>query len=318
MNATLTNTAYRSIFSPAAERERIDNFEDYWKYSQDHAGGILEDEKNLTRKKETLGRFQGSPVRSRKPLIDPDSFYRNYVQMEVDPTSLDRKTLLLTFLYKFARHEWVGISAAWDGIPNMAQSRNTTDRISRYHLAEEFCHIRLFHEMFRTFQLDRVEWVPLGKWMGRVYRLFPHFPEALMSPPAFVSELMGLTLYRHIDRLLDDVFADEPEAADRVRKMLREIMIDELAHVGQRRNFMGPIGVKASRLMVVPMYKLFFRDIPEAKLLFDIDGMIEDGIALNYSTLPADVIAASWVPSYCRIEEKTAPAAEVQVPASAR
>jgi len=46
--------------------------------------------------------------------------------------------------------------------------------------------------------------------------------------------------------------------------------------------------------------------------------MIEDGIAFNYSTMPADVIAASWVPSYCRIEEKTAPAAEVQVPASAR
>jgi len=88
-----------------------------------------------------------------------------------------------------------------------------------------------------------------------------------------------------------------------------------LAHVGQRRNFMGPIGVTASRLMVVPMYKLFFRDIPEAKLLFDIDGMIDDGIAFDYSTMPADVIAASWVPSYCRREEAAVPepAEEVSV-----
>ncbi|HLY74692.1 MAG TPA: hypothetical protein VKU80_11295 [Planctomycetota bacterium] len=301
MNVSTCSAKYRSIFSPATGRQRLDNFEDYWAYSQDHSGTILEDEKNLSLKKETLEGFQRKPIRSRRPLVDPERFYRNYVQMADAPEKLDRKTLLLTFLYKFARHEWVGISAAWDGIPSMAQSRTTTDRISRYHLCEEFCHIRLFHEMFRTFQLDRVEWVPLGKWMGRVYRIFPKFPEGLMSPPAFVSELMGLTLYRHIDRLLDDVFEDEPEARERVRLLLREIMIDELAHVGQRRNFMGPIGLALSRLMVVPMYRLFFRDIPESKLLFDVEGMIQDGMTFDYSTMAPDVIAKSWVPSYCRV-----------------
>jgi hypothetical protein len=117
---------------------------------------------------------------------------------------------------------------------------------------------------------------------------------------------MGLTLYRHIDRMLDDVFADEPEARERVRVLLREIMIDELAHVGQRRNFMGPIGLAVSKLMVVPMYRLFFRDIPEAKYLFDVGKMIEDGAAFDYSTMAPDVIASSWVPSYCRTEAASA------------
>jgi hypothetical protein len=293
---------YRSIFSPATTRERRDNFEDYWIYSQNHAGEILEGEKNLTRKKEALARFQDRSIRTRKPLVDPESFYRNHVRMLDDPRSLDRKTLLLTFLYKFARHEWVGISAAWDGIPTMAGSRSTTDKISRYHLCEEFCHIRLFHEMFRTFQLDQVEWVPLGKWLGRVYQYFPKFPESMMSPPAFVSELMGLTLYRHLDGLLDDILADEPEARDHIRILLREIMIDELAHVGQRRNFMGPIGVAVSRRMIVPMYRLFFRDLPESECLLDVDEMIEEAAAFDYSTMTPDVIASSWVPSYCRRE----------------
>lgn len=300
MSSASAPSGFRSIFTPSSGRERLDNFEDYWSYTQRHDGEILEDEKDLTRKKTLLARYQSLPVRSRNPLSDPGRFYRNYVAMQDRPESLDRKTLLLTFLYKFARHEWVGICGAWDGIPTIAQSRTTTDRISRYHLCEEFCHVRLFHEMFRTFRLDRVEWVPLGKWMGRVYRLFPKFPEGLMSPPAFVSELMGLTLYRHIDRLLDDVFSDEPEARGRVRALLREIMIDELAHVGQRRNFMGPIGLRAARLMVVPMYHLFFRDLPETKLLFDVDRMVEDGLAFNYSTMAPDVIESSWVPSYCR------------------
>ena len=238
-------------------------------------------------------------MRSRKPLPDPERFYRNYVRLQDDPGSLDRKTLLLTFLYKFARHEWVGISAAWDLIPTFAESRLTTEKISRYHLCEEFSHVRLFHEMFRTFHLDRVEWVPLGKWMGRVYRLFPRFPEKVMSPPAFVSELMGLTLYLHIDRVLDDVFADEPEARDRVRELLREIMTDEMAHVGQRRNFIGPIGLRIAEKMVEPMFRAFYNDIPESSLLFDIDRMIEDAKTFDYSTMRPDIIAKSWIPTYC-------------------
>ena len=295
-------SSYRSIFTPATTRERRDNFEDYWIYSQDHAGEILEGEKNLTRKKEALARFQNLSIRTRKPLADPESFYRNYIGMVDDPRSLDRKILLLTFLYKFARHEWAGISAVWDGIPTMARSRSTTEKISRYHLCEEFCHIRLFHEMFRTFQLNQIEWIPLGKWMGRVYRYLPKLPESIMSPPAFVSELMGLTLYRHLDRLLDDILADEPEARDHIRSMLREITIDELAHTGQRRNFIGPIGIGVSRRMIVPMFRMFYRDLPESEYLLDVDKMIEEAAAFDYSTMTPEVIASSWVPSYCRRE----------------
>jgi hypothetical protein len=289
----------RSIFTRASRKVRDQNFEDYWAYTQRHDGPILEGEKNLTVKKDILANYQKNAVRSQKPLANPDLFYRNYVVMKDDPATFDRKTLLLTFLYKFARHEWVGISAAWDGIPTMEQSTLTTDKISRYHLAEEFCHIRLFHEMFRTFQLDKVEWVPLGPVLGRIYKIFPMFPESIMSPPAFVSELMGLTLYLHIDRLLDDVFADEPEARERVRALLHEILADELAHVGQRRNFMGSFGVLVSEWMLELMYRLFFRDIPESKLLFNIDQMVADGKAFNYSSIPAHIVQKSWIPSYC-------------------
>jgi len=300
VSAEARDPRHRSIFSPSTGRERADNFERYWIYTRERDGDILEAQKDLTRKKEILARFQTCPVRSRKPLPDPEGFYRNYVTMQDDPRSLEPKTRLLTFLYKFARHEWVGISAAWDSIPSIAEAKRTTDKISRYHLCEEFCHVRLFHEMFRTFHLDRVEWVPLGKWMARVYRIFPRVPEPIMSPPAFVSELMGLTLYLHIDRILDHVLADEPEARDRVRELLHEIMADELAHVGQRRNFMGPVGIRAARWMVEPMYRLFFRDIPEAKHLFDVGRMVRDGLAFDYSGISPELIEKSWVPSYCR------------------
>jgi len=291
---------YRSIFTPATRRERIANFETYWAYSVSHDGEILQGQKDLTKKRQTLTGFQAHPVRSRRPLADPARFYRNHVIMQDDPQTLDRKTLLLTFLYKFARHEYVGISAAWNTTERMTESTSMIAKIGLYHLCEEFSHMRLFQEIFRTFHLDKVEWVPLGKWMSRMYRLFPLFPEAVLAPPAFVSELMGLTVYQHLDGVLDDILDDEPEARERVRTLLREVMTDELAHVGQRRNFLGPLGLRVAQVMVASMYRAFFRDIPETKVLFNVDHMVQGGKAFDYSTIAPEMIEKSWVPSYCK------------------
>ena len=99
--------------------------------------------------------------------------------------------------------------------------------------------MRYFDEMFRTVQLDRVAWVPLSPLKQRLYRLFPDIPDAVKDPPAFVTELLGITFYRHVDALLDEALGDEPEARQRIRDLLHEIMVDELAHIGQRRNFLG-------------------------------------------------------------------------------
>jgi len=292
---------YRSIFSPNTPQERLDNFERYWSYTQDHDGKILEDQKNLTVKKAILDQFQIKKVRSERPLSNPSLFYRNYIRMKDDPRKLDRKTQLLTCLYKFARHEWVGVSAAWEAIPSMTQAKTLTQKISRYHLCEEFCHVRLFNEMFRVFHLEEVQWVPLGKAMQWVYKLFPRFPEKLMSGPAFLTELMGMTYYLHVDRLLDEIFSDEPSARDRIRELLHEIMIDELAHIGQRRNYMGRISLRLAKWMFRPILYSFFKDIPEAKYLLNIKQMARDGLGFDYSQFPPHLLKRSWVPSYCKL-----------------
>ncbi len=295
----MTPAPYRSIFALGTAKERAENFETYFAFSQKHSGEIIEADQDLSRKREQLRQFQANPVRSRRPLADPEAFYRNYVDLKDDPATLDRRTLLLTCVYKFARHEWVGISGAWDGTPTMAQSKDLTDRISRYHLAEEFCHIRFFHEMFRTMQLDRVEWKPLGPLMQRIYQIFPYFPGFIMDAPAFVTELMGIVFYSHVDALLDEIFDDEPEARTRIRALLHEIMVDELAHVGQRRNFIGPIGTIYAKWIVRPLFRAFFHEIPESALLFDVNRMIEDGLAFDYKLVAREMVEKSWVPTYC-------------------
>lgn len=297
----MRSVRYRSIFSPTTRLERKENFDNYWEFSQHHSGELFEQEKDLAKKRVRLKQFQDNPVRLRKPLADPDAFYRNYIAMRDDPQSLDRKILLLTGIYKFARHEWIGIKHAWDAMPDMAHSHTVEDKISRVHLAEEFCHVRIFDEMLRTCGLDQVEWVPLGPIEEKIYQLFPKLPGFFINPPAFVSELMGVTFYFHLYRLIDDVLADEPEARDRLKDLLDEITVDEIAHVGQRRNFLGSIGIKISKLQVRPFYWMFFKDIPEVGRLFNVSQMIKDGQAFDYNGIPAHLIERSWIPSYCKV-----------------
>ncbi len=289
-----------SIFTPSSAQERQANFESYWGFTTQHAGDLLEEEKDLTNKRARLRYFQDNAVRSRQPLADPRRFYRNYKGLVDDPATLDRKTLLITCIYKFARHEWVGIQAAWDVVPSMAEAKDVKQRISRIHLAEEFCHTRLFNEMLRTFHLEQVEWDRLGWFQRGFYKFFAYLPGELMNAPAFVTELMGLTFYHHLDAAFDEILADEPEARDRLHELLREIMVDELAHVGQRRNFLGPIGIRIAQWLVPPLFRMFFNDIPEAKYLFKLDRMIQEGLRFDYSGVVPGLIERSWVPSYCR------------------
>lgn len=290
---------YLSIFSPSTEQQRQGNFETYWDFTREYSGDLLENLQDLTKKRDKLQAFQAEPVALAQPFQQPDVFYRNYVHL-VDPVeALDRKTLLLTCIYKFARHEWVGITGAWAATPAIANCNNLTDKISRYHLAEEFSHTRLFHEMFRTFRLDQVEWVPLGPVSQKIYEIFPILPESLMSPFAFITELMGIMFYRHADALIAEVFADEPQACARLRELLDEITIDELAHIGQRRNYLGALGLKVSQWITPALFRLFFRDIPETRLLFDVEKMIQEALAFDYSEIPQSLMEKTWVPSYC-------------------
>jgi hypothetical protein len=293
-------SSYRSIFTESTADERRQNFEDYLQFTRAHGGELLEADRDLTRKREQLAYFRAHPVRARQPLGDPAAFMRNCVVFRDDPAAVDERTLLWTCVYKFARHEWVGISAAWEAGSPLALGATTCDRISRHHLAEEFCHIRYFEEMFRTVALDGVTWVPLSPLQQRLYRLFPGIPGLITNPLAFVTELLGLTFYRHMDALLERLLDDEPAARERVRALLHEITVDELAHVGQRRNFLGNVGIRMARRLVPVFFRAFLRDIPESRRLLDVDQMVKDGLAFDYGGLPEALIARSWIPSYCR------------------
>ena len=112
------------------------------------------------------------------------------------------------------------------------------------------------------------------------------------------SELMGVTFYLHLKPRLNEVFADEPEALAHLQQLLEVITLDELSHIGQRRNHLGAIAIRVARRLLSPMIRSYFADIPESKLLFNIDKMVQDARQFDYNVLPPRILERIWIPSY--------------------
>ncbi|MBI2363340.1 MAG: hypothetical protein HYV15_08180 [Elusimicrobia bacterium] len=292
---------HRSIFSPCTAGERAANFEEYWAKLLERSGDLLEGERDLAKKKARLAHYRENPVRSRRPLPDPGAFHRNSARLTDDPAKVEPVALLLANIFRFAYHEWSAVTVGWDATVPLARARTVQERITRLHCCEEICHGRLFMEMMRTFRLEGLEWPPVDPATARAYRVIPRLPEALLSQAALIAELLGVVFYRHVDSLFDDLLQHEPESRERVRGLLDDIMADELSHIGLRRNFLGPLGVRLTPRLVAPLCGFFFGEMlgnmPKGRRPMDNALMVEQALAFHYEGLRPALLARAWVPS---------------------
>jgi hypothetical protein len=291
---------YKMIFTPVAQVDRTRAFEEYWRYLVVRDGAIEEEAQSLEHKTGYYRQLQARPVYAQQPLMPVQRVTEVADHMAgQDLQHVDRRLLALTAIYKFACHEAAGIRAAWNSTPSWARCRTLQDKITRYHLCEEFCHLRLFAEMFKVFSLH-TEW-SVPSWFQRTaYAAFTHAPAWLLSPIAFGSEVMGMMFYRHIWRVLQDLFAPEPTVLARLHELLGEIMVDELGHIGERRSYLGNAGINLARKTLPVMMRRFFAEIPEAEALLDVNCMVDEALRFDYSDIDTSVTARAWIPSYCQ------------------
>lgn len=146
-----------------------------------------------------------------------------------------------------------------------AEEADGTDMLQLYVFLEELYHSRILTEVCKACGLDLVIRPP--RWRIRTLsRLIYHLPNRIRWTVILCGEIVGATAFKlFIDRC--HVFAREPDVEARVRSLMTEIWRDELLHVAMLRAQLGPLAIRAAKLLLPFVAKSLIRDVPEMREL---------------------------------------------------
>lgn len=142
-------------------------------------------------------------------------------------------------------------------------------------MMQESYHCRILHELCRACGIELVSRVP-GVGTRALVALLGVLPARVRWVPVMAGEIVGTVVFRLLLEHLH-LFADEPEVHDRMKRLMREIWIDEILHVAFLRSQIGPVGIRFVRAMVPMVARAALHDVPQLRgLNCTVPRLVED------------------------------------------
>jgi hypothetical protein len=219
--------------------------------------------RRLANREEFFGALQAHPVRSRR-LIDRDVFLRNLRRRRPEP-GLEPAMLFLLATAKLNQAERFGVSLGETYGLNSSEDV-PPERV--YVELEEHYHTRLLAYVLDIFNLP-FQVIPPPFFMRQFVKMNVFFPERFGFPFVGAGEMAGCIMFDELRRVSVELFADEPDVAERIEGLYSEILTDELGHVG----YCAASCTAAERAMMRWLYprfgRFFARQTAEISLLTD-------------------------------------------------
>jgi hypothetical protein len=179
------------------------------------------------------------------------------------PADLDPRLVWLLAAAKANQGEQYGIELE---IRRFAE-RNFAgiDRQFLYVAFEDHYHTQLLAELSRACGIEHEIGVP--PWYHRgLIRLMNHLPDRLRFVPILCGEVMGAVIFQ---LLLDTVhvFHRDPEVEERMRWIVREVLIDEIGHITFSRARLSDGMLRLARRMMPSVARALARSMSEVVLL---------------------------------------------------
>jgi hypothetical protein len=141
----------------------------------------------------------------------------------------------------------------------------TSDEFYTFIDLEEFYHTRILKDAVRIFGIEFELGLP--RTFTRFFtELVVRSPFSLRIVTALCGELFGSVIFQLLWECAD-VFADEPVVLERLRLLLREILVDEMGHVAFGHANVGPVTHALMRAMLPHVTNHFLSDFPEFEIL---------------------------------------------------
>jgi hypothetical protein len=233
------------------------DIEGYRSYLAERNGEANLLNRRLAHREEFFAGIEEIPIRSKR-AIDVDAFERGMRSRRPAPgLSPELAFLLATAKLNQAERFGVGLGEIY--------GRNSGGEVLPervYQELEEHYHTRLLAYVLDMFDLPfRV--TPPSFVMRQFVKLAVFVPERPSFPFVGAAEMAGCAMFDLLGQAGSELFADEPEVAERIRLLYGEILTDEIGHVGYCAARCSNVGRAAMRVLYPPFARLFARQTPE-------------------------------------------------------
>ena len=239
---------------------RIDGYRDFLR-ARDGEADLLN--RRLAKREEYFRGLETNPVRSAHPADRP-TFMRN-LRRRAPESCLGDKMLFLLATAKLNRAERFGVGLGETYGMNSDEDL-PPERV--YLELEEHYHTRLLAYVLDIFDLT-FQVVPPPFVMRQFVKIGVFLPERLGFMFVGAAEMAGCVMFDELRRLGIQLFADEPEVAQRIENLYSEILTDEVGHVG----YCASRCTSAERAIMRRLYpligRLFARQTVEISRLLD-------------------------------------------------
>lgn len=238
----------------------IDGYRDYLA-RRDGDADLLN--RRLASREEFFSALETNPVRSKR-RIDRQVFAQNLRRRRPDP-GLDRRMLFLLATAKLNQAERFGVGLG-ETYGNNSGDDVPPERV--YMELEEHYHTRLLAYVLDIFGLP-FQVVAPPFVMRQFVKTAVFLPERTSFMFVGAAEMAGCIMFHELRRIGVELFADEPEVAQRIERLYSEILTDEVGHVGYCAARCTPAERAIMRRLYPYIGRLFARQTFEISLLTD-------------------------------------------------
>jgi hypothetical protein len=244
---------------PDAERHR--RLDAYLDFLRARDGEPDLPQRRLSHREAFFQELAARPVQWTGPL-DRRRFHEHLARRATP--DLDRKLVWLLAAAKSNRAEHYGVTLDLSLRGDHFAEHENGEHMTYIDL-EEFYHTRILRDCCACFGLE-FDLMPPRSFTRFFAALVVRSPAKLRLITALCGELFGCVAFQVLWETAD-VFSAQPEVRDRIRLLIREILIDEMGHTAYGNAMLGAAGLALVRAMVPRVATYFLLDLPEFAIL---------------------------------------------------
>jgi hypothetical protein len=246
--------AVENPFRALNARERNEARHSYGRFIAARDGELNYARRSLACREQFFEALAAHPLKWDLPF-DSATFHR-YMTVKA-PSTLDPKVLWALATAK------VNVSERYAVEVKVADRdfEHVKDDLRKHVLFEEFYHTKILGAAGQTLGLEYE--MPDPKGISRaLVELITNLPVTMHLPFSLCAELVGCVAFELLWEKAD-LFSERPEVVERLRLLMREILLDELGHVAFARARIGPVGLAFARMLYPQLVKSILTDLPE-------------------------------------------------------